>query len=71
MLRAIRADARTKRLPVVILTSSSETKDVIGGYDGGANSYVVKPVNFTQFAEAVRQRGTYWMLINQPPPASH
>lgn len=68
VLRAIRGDPRTRRLPVVILTSSREDRDVAGGYDGGANSYVVKPVDFNQFAEAVRQLGFYWLLLNQQVP---
>jgi two-component system response regulator len=68
VLRRIRADERTKLLPVVILTSSREDKDLLGGYASGANSYVVKPVDFTQFAEAVRQLGMFWLVINQPPP---
>jgi CheY-like chemotaxis protein len=68
VLRRIRADERTKLLPVVILTSSSEDKDLLVGYASGANSYVVKPVDFTQFADAVRQLGIFWLVINQPPP---
>jgi CheY-like chemotaxis protein len=70
VLRTIRADERTKRLPVVILTSSNEDRDLLGGYDLGANSYILKPVDFAQFAEAVRQLGVYWLLLNQRPPAS-
>ncbi len=68
VLRRIRADQRTKLLPVVILTSSKEDKDLLGGYATGANSYVVKPVDFTQFAESVRQLGMFWLVVNQPPP---
>jgi two-component system response regulator len=70
VLKQLRADERTKRLPVVILTSSKEDKDVLAGYGLGANSYVVKPVNFDQFSEAVRQLGLYWLLVNQVPPRS-
>ena len=67
VMRAIRADERTRLLPVVILTSSSEDRDLAEGYAGGCNSYVVKPVDFTQFAEAVRQLGLYWLVLNQRP----
>ena len=69
VLRRIRADARTKLLPVVILTSSDEDQDRIRGYALGANSYVRKPVEFAEFAEAVRQLGLYWVVLNQPPPS--
>jgi len=68
VLRRTRADARTKRLPVVILTTSSEEADVIGSYDLGANSYVRKPVDFAQFAEAALQLGLYWLVLNEPSP---
>ena len=68
VLRRIRADERTKRLPVVIFTSSKEEQDLIKSYSLGTNSYIRKPVDFTQFAEAVRQVGLYWLLLNEPPP---
>ncbi len=68
VLRRLRADERTRFLPVVILTSSSEERDRIDGYKLGANSYVRKPVDFTRFAEAVRHLGLYWLLLNEPAP---
>jgi two-component system response regulator len=68
VLRAIRADPRTKRLPVVLLTSSREDQDVAAGYDSGANSYVRKPIDFTEFAEAVRALGLYWLVLNERAP---
>lgn len=68
VLRGIRADERTKLLPVVVLTSSIQEQDVVTSYGLGANSYVRKPVDFTQFVEAVRQLGLYWLVINQPLP---
>jgi two-component system, response regulator len=68
VLRRLRADERTRLLPVVILTSSKQEQDLIQGYSLGANSYVRKPVDFTQFAEAVRQMGLYWLILNEPPP---
>lgn len=68
VLRRIRADERTELLPVVILTSSKEEQDLIASYSLGANSYVRKPVDFDQFAQAVRQLGLYWLLLNEVPP---
>ncbi|MGA2590881.1 MAG: response regulator [Bryobacteraceae bacterium] len=68
VLRRIREDARTRRLPVVILTTSNEQSDVGAGYDLGVNSYITKPVDFNQFAHAVEQLGLYWLLLNHPPP---
>lgn len=68
VLRRLRADPRTRLLPVVILTSSNEERDLIDGYSLGANSYVRKPVDFIQFTEAVRQLGLYWLVINEGPP---
>jgi two-component system response regulator len=65
VLRQIRADERTRRLPVVVLTSSAEEQDVIGSYDLGANAYVRKPVDFTQFMDAAQTLGLFWLLLNQ------
>jgi two-component system response regulator len=69
VLRTIRGDERTKTIPVVILTSSKEQKDVIDGYNLGVSAYIQKPVDFDQFADTIRQIGMFWLLINQPPPA--
>ncbi len=69
VLRRVRANDRTKLLPVVILTSSNEEQDRIKGYGLGANSYVRKPVDFNQFSEAARQLGLYWLVLNESPPA--
>ena len=68
VLRELRSNARTKMLPVVILTSSKEEQDLIKGYSLGANSYIRKPVDFGQFTEAVRQLGLYWLVLNEAPP---
>lgn len=67
VLRQIRSDTRTHRIPVVILTSSREEQDVASGYDLGVNSYILKPVDFQQFAEVVKQLGLYWLVINENP----
>ena len=68
VLRRIRADERTKLLPVVILTASKEEEDVARGYALGANAYVRKPVEFVAFAEAAKTLGLFWLLLNEPPP---
>jgi two-component system response regulator len=69
VLRRLRADPRTRHLPVVMMTSSSEESDRLSSYDLGANSYIVKPVDFENFTEAVRVIGTYWLLLNKPAVA--
>ena len=68
VLRKLRTEERTKRLPVVVFTSSNEEEDMIKSYDLGANSYVRKPVNFEQFVEATRQLGLYWLVLNEVAP---
>ncbi|HET6316212.1 MAG TPA: response regulator [Chloroflexota bacterium] len=68
VLRRLRGDERTKYLPVVVLTSSDEEKDLLDSYDLGANSYVRKPVDFAQFVDSVRQLGLYWLVLNRPAP---
>jgi CheY-like chemotaxis protein len=67
VLKAIKADPRTKLIPVVILTSSKEERDLVSGYDLGANSFIQKPVDFDQFRETVKNVGLYWLVTNQPP----
>jgi two-component system response regulator len=67
VLRRLKADPRTRSIPVVILTSSKEERDLVQGYGLGANSYIQKPVDFDQFRETVKSVGLYWLLINQPP----
>ncbi|MFA5191710.1 MAG: response regulator [Verrucomicrobiia bacterium] len=67
VLRRIRADARTQRLPVVIFSSSQEEQDLIQSYNLGTNSYVRKPVDFTEFTDAIQQMGSYWLLLNELP----
>lgn len=70
VLRQVKNDARTKAIPVVILTSSKEEKDMVNGYHLGVNSYIQKPVDFDQFREMVKQLGLYWLLVNEPPPSN-
>ena len=67
VLKRIKSDERTRSIPVVVLTSSREERDIVESYRLGVNSYVTKPVDFEQFTEAVRQMGLYWLLLNQPP----
>ena len=71
VLRAMRADPQTQMLPVVILTSSTEERDIITSYQLGANSYIRKPIDFDQFVDAIRQLGLYWLVLNQSPQANH
>lgn len=70
VLKEMKADPRTKAIPVVILTSSREEKDLVSGYQLGANAYIQKPVNFDQFRETVKSLGLFWLVVNQPPPAA-
>jgi DNA-binding response OmpR family regulator len=69
VLRQLKADARTRTIPVVILTSSKEERDLVSGYNLGVNSYIQKPVDFDQFRETVKRVGMYWLLVNQAPVA--
>jgi len=68
VLRRLRSDERTRRLPVVVLTSSKEQQDLLQSYGLGANSYIRKPVDFNEFMETMRQLGVYWLGLNEPPP---
>jgi CheY-like chemotaxis protein len=70
VLRCIRADAHTRRVPVVILTSSREEQDMAASYDLGVNSYIRKPIDFRQFADTIRILGQYWLVVNEQPPAA-
>lgn len=67
VLRRVKSDVRTRQIPTVVLTSSREQRDVVESYQLGVNSYIVKPVNFESFVNAVQQLGMYWLLLNQPP----
>ncbi|MHB1100017.1 MAG: response regulator [Burkholderiales bacterium] len=67
VLQRMRADPRTRRIPVVVLTSSSEQQDIVSSYDLGANSYVRKPVDFNEFLDAAKQLGLYWLMLNEIP----
>lgn len=71
VLRRIRGDARTRLLPVVVLTTSAQERDLLQGYSLGANSYIIKPVDFEQFIECARQIGVYWLMLNQLPPVTN
>lgn len=68
VLKAVKSDPRTRRIPVVVMTSSREESDLVRSYDLGVNSYLQKPVDFDQFRDIVKRMGFYWLLINQPPP---
>ena len=68
VLKRLRADERTRLIPTVILTTSKEERDLVAGYSLGANSYIRKPVDFAQFAEAIQQLGMYWLVLNEAPP---
>ena len=70
VLRAIKADARTRSIPVVVMTASREEQDLVNSYQLGVNSYIQKPVDFDRFREVVRQLGLYWLIVNEPPPAA-
>jgi two-component system response regulator len=69
-LRMIKNDPRTRAIPVIILTSSKEDRDLVESYKLGVNSYIQKPVDFDQFRDTVKQLGLYWLVVNQPPPAA-
>ena len=69
VLRQLKADPRTQMIPVVVLTSSREERDLVESYRLGVNSYIVKPLDFEQFTESARQLGFYWLLLNEPPPS--
>jgi two-component system, response regulator len=70
VLQAVKSDARTKAIPIIVLTSSKEERDLVTSYKLGVNSYIQKPVNFGEFQEVVRQLGMYWLLVNCKPPAA-
>ena len=70
VLRRLRGSLVTRRLPIVVLTSSREERDLLESYDSGANSFVQKPVDFTEFMDAVKQLGMYWLVLNEPPPGA-
>jgi CheY-like chemotaxis protein len=68
ILRAIKSDPRTKAMPVVVMTSSRQQRDMVESYHLGVNSYIQKPINFAEFQEVIKQLGYYWLAVNQPPP---
>ncbi|MEO6182305.1 MAG: response regulator [Verrucomicrobiota bacterium] len=68
VLRAVKADPRTKAVPVVVMTSSTQQRDMVEGYHLGVNSYIQKPIDFAEFREIIKQLGFYWLVINQPAP---